>query len=292
VKQSPKFSILLPIYNVEKYIDKCIKSILKQSYEDFELICVNDASPDSSVSIVEKYMQNDSRIKLINHEFNKGLGAARNTGLEYATGEILCCVDSDDWLDNDYLLRIKEGFDNNSVKSVWVKHWNYDEDKDSLDVAWKMPVYAHSLTGELQLNSSNIIDYPAYAWNKAYRMDWVKNNNISWIEGMHFEDIYFYFDYYISSPNVYIINEMLYFYRNRENSIVSDSKNFSRNIKDMYSVLEEVAKLIISKQYDKAYINSIIEFGRRFKDQYKRTSCYALVEMCYMSFNNRLKKII
>ena len=93
------FSIILPVYNVEMYLGKCLKSILRQSFKDFELICINDASTDKSIDILETYAQKDNRIKIITQPQNRGLGAARNTGLEVATGKYLCCVDSDDWLD-------------------------------------------------------------------------------------------------------------------------------------------------------------------------------------------------
>ena len=93
----PKISIIVPIYNVEKYLDKCIKSILNQSFEDFELILVNDGSTDSCGVICDKYKKLDGRITVI-HKANGGLSSARNAGIDIARGEYIGFVDSDDYI--------------------------------------------------------------------------------------------------------------------------------------------------------------------------------------------------
>jgi len=89
----PKFSIIVPIYKVEKYIKQCMQSILNQTYKDFEVICVDDCGKDNSMKIVEKMAQNDNRIIILHHDKNKGLSAARNTGFEIAKGEYTLFVD-------------------------------------------------------------------------------------------------------------------------------------------------------------------------------------------------------
>lgn len=94
-----KISIIIPVYNVEKYLRECLDSCVNQTLEDIEIICVDDASPDNSIKILEEYSQKDSRIKILRHETNKNLGAARNTGLANATGEYAWFVDSDDYID-------------------------------------------------------------------------------------------------------------------------------------------------------------------------------------------------
>ncbi|MBO7127859.1 glycosyltransferase [bacterium] len=96
----PKISIIIPIYNVERYLRECLDSCINQTLEDIEIICVDDCSPDNSIKILEEYKQKDSRIKIFRHEKNKNLGASRNTGLTNATGEYIWFVDSDDFIDN------------------------------------------------------------------------------------------------------------------------------------------------------------------------------------------------
>ena len=95
----PKISIIIPVYNVEKYLAECLDSCINQTLKDIEIICVDDASPDNSIKILEEYQQKDSRIKIFRHKKNRNLGGARNTGLENATGEYVWFVDSDDYID-------------------------------------------------------------------------------------------------------------------------------------------------------------------------------------------------
>ena len=95
----PKISIIIPAYNVEKYLRECLDSCVNQTLKDIEIICVDDCSPDNSIKILEEYQQKDPRIKIFRHEKNKNLGAARNTGSANATGEYIWFVDSDDYID-------------------------------------------------------------------------------------------------------------------------------------------------------------------------------------------------
>lgn len=95
----PKISLIIPVYNVEKYLAECLDSCINQTLKDIEIICVNDCSPDNSALILKEYAEKDSRVRIINHEINKGLGAARNTGIDNATGEYIWFIDSDDFVD-------------------------------------------------------------------------------------------------------------------------------------------------------------------------------------------------
>lgn len=96
------FSIIVPVYNVEKYLDQCLASILEQTYNDFECIIIDDGSPDNSNIIIDKYVKLDQRFKVI-HQKNMGLSAARNTGLDIAQRNYIVFVDSDDYIADDYL---------------------------------------------------------------------------------------------------------------------------------------------------------------------------------------------
>ena len=94
-------SIIIPFYNVEDYIEECLKSVINQTYKNLEIICVDDCSPDNSYIIVNKYIDIDKRIKLIRHKENLGLGGARNTGLQNANGKFVYFLDSDDYIEID-----------------------------------------------------------------------------------------------------------------------------------------------------------------------------------------------
>lgn len=105
-------SVIIPVYNVEKYLRDCLNSVINQTYKDLEIICINDGSKDNSLSILEEYAKKDKRIIIINKE-NAGVSAARNDGIEKSTGEYLFCLDSDDYIDNDFF----EVFYNNAKKN-------------------------------------------------------------------------------------------------------------------------------------------------------------------------------
>ena len=98
---SPKVSVIVPVYNVEKYLENCLETLISQTLKDIEIICINDGSKDSSPDILKKYALNDERIKIID-KHNEGLSAARNDGLNVATGEYIGYVDSDDWVDLNF----------------------------------------------------------------------------------------------------------------------------------------------------------------------------------------------
>lgn len=108
-----KVSIIIPVYNVENYLRVCLDSVVNQTYSDLEIICINDGSTDSSLDILNEYAKNDSRILVVSQS-NRGLAAARNTGLEYVTGELCYFLDSDDYIERnliEYAVKIFENFD-------------------------------------------------------------------------------------------------------------------------------------------------------------------------------------
>ena len=115
--KSPKLSVIIPVYNVEKYLSRCLDSIVNQTFKDMEIICVNDGSTDGSLKIMKKYAQKDDRIIIINHE-NMGLSETRNNALKKAKGEFVGFIDSDDWVDLDFfevLLNLAEKEDSDIV---------------------------------------------------------------------------------------------------------------------------------------------------------------------------------
>lgn len=101
----PLVSVVIPVYNVEKYLDKCIQSVLSNSYRSIELICVNDGSKDKILSILQKYARLDKRVKVIDQQ-NGGVSSARNAGIKYSTGKYLAFIDADDYVSSDYFEKL------------------------------------------------------------------------------------------------------------------------------------------------------------------------------------------
>lgn len=228
----PGVSVVLPIYNVEKYIRKCLESLVSQTFSDFEVICVDDCGIDSSMQIVNEFVETDSRFKVVKHLKNRGLSAARNTGIDNAKGQYIVFVDSDDWVNVELLAKIVGAFEQNDVKSVWFNaliHQNSISQIYSLNNDIKQDCL-------INLSSDNINDFASYAWNKAFRLSDLKYTKIRFPEGLYFEDSEFYYKIFSHFSDIYFIAEPLYHYQLRENSIVTGSKDVEKKFEDMFQI--------------------------------------------------------
>ncbi|HDT8036797.1 TPA: glycosyltransferase family 2 protein, partial [Enterococcus faecalis] len=162
-------SVVIPVYNVEKYVEKCLDSVINQTYQNLEIIIVNDGSTDNSLSVCQKKKLSDSRIKLINKE-NGGLSSARNAGIECAQGEFICFIDSDDWIELDYIEVLLNGMENTNVdisviQMIKVKDFNKIAFQSESQTKWDI---FERETAMRELFSSNLIGYSAN--NKLYRI--------------------------------------------------------------------------------------------------------------------------
>lgn len=135
-----KISIIIPIYNAEKYLEKCLDSIVKQTYKNIEIICVNDGSKDNSINILSRYNKMDNRIVLINKE-NNGLSSARNIGLASATGEFVMFVDSDDWIDIDTCEKCLKIMNKYSVDVVMFSYVREYENKSNPKIIFNEDIF-------------------------------------------------------------------------------------------------------------------------------------------------------
>lgn len=186
-------SIIMPVYNVEKYIAKCIESVLNQTYTNFELIVVIDGSLDNSEAIARKFEKLDSRIK-VHTKPNGGISDARNYGLNLAIGEYIFFLDSDDWIEHDLL---KENIEIMVDKQLdFIVFGFYQDSVDENEILIKqvkhLPEDNIWLNGEAIHLSPYMLNILGYAWNKIYRKQYLNQNNISFINGISlFEDILF-----------------------------------------------------------------------------------------------------
>lgn len=185
-----KISIIVPVYNAEKYIEKCLQSIVNQTYTDLEIICVNDASSDNSYEILKKYESLDSRVHVINKE-NEGVSLARNKGLDVATGGYVMFVDADDWLEENACEEaLKEAFEKNADVVMWAylsEHENSSTKKSVFD-SDEIIFNSEEVKNKLHRRFIGIIDNelvcPEKAdslctvWGKLYRRSLIVDNQI------------------------------------------------------------------------------------------------------------------
>lgn len=223
INNTPKVSIIVPIFNVEKYIRKCVCSLFEQTYSNVEYIFVNDCTQDNSInilnSLIQEYRKNN--VLIVNHEINKGLPSARNTGLHYATGDYIYHCDSDDWVDKSIIeFLIKEAV-KNDADICFCDFYNVIDDKLSLFKQEKhdsLQGYLKSFfTGKSQ----------AAVWNKIIKHSLYKDNQIVFPDGKPMlEDMRTIIPLFYYAQNIAYVPKPLYYYvRLRANSITSSNLN-------------------------------------------------------------------
>lgn len=228
-------SIILPVYNVEKYITKSIQSVLDQTYSNYELLIVNDGTPDKSIELVEKF--SDDRIKIF-HKENGGLSDARNYGLERANGEYVYFMDSDDWIEPNLLGICIEAIE--KFKSDFVI-FGYFLDKEDFrqNLISTEKICIKDIVFEKQQNNlffeDDTLGLMGYAWNKFYRTSFLNVNKLKFEKGISLvEDILFNSRVYEISDQIVFINKALYHYIDRPTTSlikIFHKDSFELNIK-------------------------------------------------------------
>lgn len=267
--QTPFFSVIVPIYNVENYIEQCIRSIQSQTFTDFEIICVDDRGQDNSYEIVKRLAKDDRRISIVRHNKNKGLGAARNTALKAATGRYIVCVDSDDWILPNCLKKVHDAFLSTNTNTVWFKFSIWWEDINKMTVSGNFPALESLKQGILTITPENIINYPVCSWNKAYNREFLLKNNLFWAENVLFEDHEFYIKTMIAAPETTIIDDNLYVYRRRGDSIIGNSLNDVNKAKDIFDVMRSTYAYLKKsgnfEKYKNAFLRDSYEMINLFR---------------------------
>jgi glycosyltransferase involved in cell wall biosynthesis len=277
----PKISVIVPVYNVEKYLRQCLDSILNQTFKDFECICVNDGSTDNSLQILNEYANKDSRIKIISQE-NKGLAGARNTGVKNANTKYLTFIDSDDWVDDKYLEllyteieRTKSDISCCNLKKYYQKENSYVSDSTPQERKFNIT----------DLDSVKIrkgYEQPC-ATVKIYKKSFMDSNNLCFFEGFINEDAPFSAFCFAFAKKVSYIDNELYFYRlQRENSITSGTSSkkllFTHKVINFTTLIKE---LIIRNKFN----NDIFNFTYKFL-------FWNLSGFCKKEYDNETRKYI
>lgn len=232
IQRNPKISIIVPIYKVEKYLNECVDSILNQTFTDFELILVDDGSPDNCPKMCDAYARQDDRIRVI-HQKNKGLSAARNAGIEMARGQWLGFIDSDDFVAPDFYEKLLSAAEAAAADCAICSIQLTQEDGRLLQTPAEMCIKDGVCTGKDVLNTIAIrVNTPyAVAWNKIYRRDVFKT--MRYPEGRANEDQFVFGELFSTVKTVAQVKEQLYYYRQREGSIMR-SRCTVRNLDSMW----------------------------------------------------------
>ena len=238
-------SIIVPVYNVEKYLVKCIESLIGQTLKDIEIILVNDGSTDQSGDICDKYKIKDKRIKVI-HKKNGGLSDARNTGIDIAIGKYIAFVDSDDWVDMQMFKKMYEMANKNKVDIV---QCNYIEAYDENNIGFYELEHITKYTSEQileELYGQNYVK-TVVVWNKIYKRELFED--IRFPKGKLHEDEFTIHKILYKAKSIIDTNVPMYYYRQRADSIMNSK--FSIKRLDLIEALEERRKFFKENKLNK-----------------------------------------
>ena len=212
----PNFSVIIPVYNSEKYLKRCLDSVIVQTFKDFELICIDDGSSDGSLEILSGY--NDGRIKVITQK-NMGQGAARNRGLDVACGKYIYFLDSDDYIEPNLLQCASDVLESADVDLYC---FNTEVCGNGEGLLYKRAKrYAQLTRAGLLEFSDEIRDLlNVYVWNKVFRSDLIQKYSIRFPQNLCYEDIAFCKMYFLVCNRVYFDMRRLHHYVIRENSLM------------------------------------------------------------------------
>jgi len=241
---NPEISIIIPIYNAEKYLSQCIKSALAQTYINFELILADDGSCDKSSAICDYFASKDNRIKVI-HKTNGGPSSARNAGIDHATGNWIAFIDADDWVNPEYINDLFKAVDGENMLIVQgINYLNKEKDKNTIVDFGNNIVSSNSYYTIFSIIKLYKYGYPV---SKLYNRDVIINNNIRFDNDINLrEDLIFMLQYLIKIKIIKFIPNSNYYYRRdtcgltyKGSSFISENKFYN----SLYSLIDRMDKL-------------------------------------------------
>ena len=252
---------------MEKYLKKCLDSILRQTYRNLEIICVNDGSTDNSASILEEFQEKDSRITVI-YQKNGGLSSARNTGLNYVTSDYVTFVDSDDYVDPRYVeVLYNRLYDENADFSVCdILPFGNDAEKNLKCACWiqdRMKWYPN-----FPINPNKLV---MMAWGKLFKVDIIRKHQLHFPEGLVCEDNYWHFLYCSFSKTYTIAHEKLYFYRwDNPDSIMKKTIFQKEHCYDIIKICTKILDSLQGSDNFDFYHACLDDYFFNIKGRYKR----------------------
>lgn len=245
-KKSPKISIITPVYNADLYLEECLNSLVNQTLEDIEIICVNDNSKDKSFKILQNFAKKDKRIKIINFDETSGQSRARNVAFESVSGEYVGFVDADDFVDLDMFEKMYKKAQNADMVMCQAKVFDdkvktYKDDDyfalECFDDKFAEKPFTHEDTVDF------ITEINVSVWNKIYRTDFLKKLGVKFQEGFIYEDLPYFYEVYTQAKKVVLLKEFLYSYRiNNQNSTMTRTDKNVKDRVDMASLTYDILK--------------------------------------------------
>lgn len=256
----PKVSVIIPVYNVEKYLVQCMESVVNQTLKDIEIICMDDCSTDNSLAILKEYEKRDNRIILLEFDKNVGQGKTRNNALDIAAGEYIMFLDGDDWLEPMACEKAYNQIHNNNNDFVLFNMFDYYEDKNIKNVNASRLRHFVNFT---PIENIKLYEYGNWCittgepWYKIYKKEFLNKNNIRFSNLRICEDVPFYIKVIVCSNTVSILNEPLYNYRIRQDSC---GTTCVYNWKDIIKARKECYDYILSSSYSNEFLKIFLPY--------------------------------
>ena len=304
-------SVIIPVYNVEKYLDECIQSVIHQTYKTLEIILIDDGSTDSSNSICKKYLELDNRIQLI-EKSNGGQASARNKGIDIAKGKYIYFLDSDDMIKPTMIEEVLSYMESNNADLCYFsaelllesdyKNWD-------INMYTKRAEY-NSDTGVAVL--MQLVEHNEYTCQNCMfitKSNLIKDNSIRYTEGYIYEDNYFAFMLAINSRKSCVMNNDLYIRRVREGSTMTENSVLEKRIYAYKQVLEDFNNIksenkdvnFLLKKFKRGFVFSIIKFIEQINDKKTKKGIYKYLSQnfyfrdiklyCYLQFRRICQKL-
>ena len=258
-----KVSVIVPVYNTEKYLKNCIDSLLKQNFEDYEIIVINDLSPGNAEEIIKSY--NDKKIVYIKNKTNKGIGYNRNLGIKKAKGEYVCFIDSDDYVKEDFISKMYNYSKENNLDLCVCDYINVDEKGNTLE---EFNLSNFGITN-YEENNKILCEINLGPCNKLFKKDMLIKNKIEFSEKLKYEDLSFVALSIKNSAKIGKINEQLNYFTVHKNS---ETTTRDKRVFDIFKQLDIVRneyKIKIGDRYN--YIDLLL-----FNIEY---NCYVVIEL-------------
>ena len=221
-------TVVVPIYNMEKYLNKCLDSLINQSYKDYELILVDDCSADNCFEICKSFQEThkDKRIKVISHEENGGLSVARNSGIKEAKGEFIIFPDPDDYVEPDYLYELIH-LNDEFKADLEICNFNRFSKNQYFEPACALKTKILNQEEAMLKSLDNHNSFGCFAWNKLYHMDIIRKNNLLFEpDAKSAQDTLFFFEYIKYCQKISFTDKVLYHY-NKDSGVWSDTSGIS-----------------------------------------------------------------
>lgn len=267
----PKVSLIIPVYNVQDYIEKCLDSVVNQTIDDMEIIIVNDGSKDQSKQKIENYLEKYPKIKYLEKE-NGGLSDARNYGLKFATGEYVAFLDSDDYVEK------------NTYEEMYNLAKKEKSDMVECDFIWEYPNKIREDIGVLYSSKKEMIEKArVVAWNKLIKREIIEKTNLQFPVGLRYEDVEFFYKMVPYISKVSFVKKCLIHYVQRGDSIAN-----TQNIrtKEIFKVLDNVIKYYKENNLYNEYKQELEYIYVRF------LLCSSLKRMCKIEDKRQRKQAI